>query len=162
MTIMRRTVYTVNAINILVAIFSIATRGYITMLNVVSIFLSVFIITLIYIMTKDRVDNGTKSKWVTRVCFLERTPFIMKKGRRRMTLENVFIIKIGNGFFSGYDDNKVTFVLDNQPGAMSLAKRYDSLNKAKEDATIFNGKIVRIEKGENHANNRNWRYSEFV
>lgn len=62
MTIMRRTVYTVNAINILVAIFSIATRGYITMLNVVSIFLSVFIITLIYIMTKDRVDNGTKSK----------------------------------------------------------------------------------------------------
>lgn len=93
---------------------------------------------------------------------MERTPFIMKKGRRRMTLENVFIIKIGNGFFSGYDDNKVTFVLDNQPGAMSLAKRYDSLNKAKEDATIFNGKIVRIEKGENHANNRNWRYSEFV
>lgn len=62
MTIMRRSVYTLNAINILVAIFSIATRGYITMLNAVSIILSIFVITLIYIMTKDRVGNGTKSK----------------------------------------------------------------------------------------------------
>lgn len=62
MTIMRRTVYTLNAINILVAIFSIATRGYITILNVISIILSILVVTLIYIMTKGKVGNGTKSK----------------------------------------------------------------------------------------------------
>lgn len=55
-----------------------------------------------------------------------------------------FIIRTEKGFFTGFDDNKVTYVVDNQPYAQVCAIHYDTKEEAQEDADIFGGTVVNI------------------
>lgn len=55
-----------------------------------------------------------------------------------------FIIKTGKGYFTGFDDNKVTYVVDNHPYAHAVAIHYETKEEAQEDADIFGGTVVNI------------------
>ena len=59
-------------------------------------------------------------------------------------LGNEFVIKINNGYFTGFEDNKVTYILDNQPYAYAIAMHYDTKEEAKKDADVFGGQVVNV------------------
>lgn len=59
-------------------------------------------------------------------------------------LGNEFVIKINNGYFTGFKGTKVTYILDNQPYAYAIAMHYDAKEEAKKDADIFGGQVVNV------------------
>lgn len=60
--------------------------------------------------------------------------------------EPKYYVKIGNGYFSGYDESKVTYVLDNAPGELTYALVYDDKHEAETDASDIGGEVVLVEK----------------
>lgn len=55
-----------------------------------------------------------------------------------------WVVKIGKGFFTGYDDTKVTFTLDNFPGELDRRIVYDDLHEAESDAEDIGGEVVEL------------------
>lgn len=53
-------------------------------------------------------------------------------------------VKIGKGYFSGYDETKVTYVLDNFPGETARRIVYDDLNEAESDANDIGGEVEEV------------------
>lgn len=57
-----------------------------------------------------------------------------------------WVVKIGKGYFSGYDETKVTYVLDNCPGEIARRIVYDDLNEAESDANDIGGEVEEVTK----------------
>ena len=55
-----------------------------------------------------------------------------------------FIIRTEKGFFTGFDEEKVTYVVETHPYAQACAIHYDTIEEAQEDADIFGGTVVNI------------------
>ena len=58
--------------------------------------------------------------------------------------EPQWVVKIGNGYFSGYDELLITYVLDDVPGALDGRIVYDNLHEAETDADKVGGTIESI------------------
>lgn len=56
----------------------------------------------------------------------------------------MYMIEVGNGFFSGFTENLVTFVLDEIPGAMKEVKIFTDKEKANKVADQIGGKVVLV------------------
>lgn len=68
-------------------------------------------------------------------------PLVVKKTVKK---EPKWVVKIGKGYFSGYDETKVTYVLDNSPGEIAQRILYDDFNKAKSDADDIGGVVEEV------------------
>lgn len=55
-----------------------------------------------------------------------------------------WVVKIGKGYFSGYNETKVTYVLDNFPGEIARRIVYDDLNEAESDANDIGGEVEEV------------------
>lgn len=55
--------------------------------------------------------------------------------------ESRWVVKIGKGYFSGYDELAVTYVLDDIPGALDGRIVYDNLHEAETDADNVGGTV---------------------
>lgn len=58
--------------------------------------------------------------------------------------EPQWVVKIGKGYFSGYDETKVTYVLDNFPGEIARRIVYEDLNEAESDANDIGGEVEEV------------------
>ena len=56
----------------------------------------------------------------------------------------MYMIEIGNGFFSGFNENLVTFILDEILGAMKEVKTFTDKEKANKRADQIGGKVVPV------------------
>lgn len=61
-------------------------------------------------------------------------------------MENKFVIKTGKGFFTGFDENKITYIVDNAPNSYECAIHYETEEEAREDAGVFDGQVININK----------------
>lgn len=52
-----------------------------------------------------------------------------------------WVVKIGKGYFSGYDELAVTYVLDDMPDALYGRIVYDDLHEAQTDADNIGGTV---------------------
>lgn len=59
----------------------------------------------------------------------------------------VWYVKIGKGYFSGFDDTKVTYVIDDAPGALAQRIKYDSKEEAEMDALQIGGTVEEVAEG---------------
>ena len=55
--------------------------------------------------------------------------------------EPLYCIKIGKGYFSGFDETKVTYIIDDAPGALAQRIKYDSKEEAEMDAIQIGGTV---------------------
>ena len=58
--------------------------------------------------------------------------------------EQLYCVKIGKGYFSGFDETKVTYVIDDAPGALAQRVKYDSKEEAEMDALQIGGTVEEV------------------
>ena len=63
--------------------------------------------------------------------------YTVEKGQR-------WVVKVGKGYFTGYDETKVTYALDNFPGEIARRIVYDDLNEAESDANDIGGEVEEV------------------
>ncbi|MER2226140.1 MAG: hypothetical protein ABS916_03705 [Carnobacterium sp.] len=66
----------------------------------------------------------------------------MKKNHK--LIEHKWVVKLGKGYFSGYDETKVTYVIDDMPGALDGRIVYNNLHEAKLDANNIGGQAEEV------------------
>ena len=62
--------------------------------------------------------------------------------------EPLYCVKIGKGYFSGFDDTKVTYVIDDAPGALAQRVKYETREEAEMDAIQIGGTVEEVRKDE--------------
>ena len=50
-----------------------------------------------------------------------------------------YVVRIGHGYFCGYDELKIVFILDNQPGSMNTVIKYSDKTEAQSIADAIGG-----------------------
>ncbi len=55
-----------------------------------------------------------------------------------------FVVTNGYLYFVEWDDTRAVIAIDNQPGILSVVKRFDSFDQAKKVADLLNWKVVAI------------------
>ncbi|EQA3606482.1 MAG: DUF1642 domain-containing protein [Enterococcus hirae] len=58
--------------------------------------------------------------------------------------EPMYCVKIGKGYFSGFDDTKVTYVIDDAPGALAQRVKYETREEAEMDAIQIGGTVEEV------------------
>lgn len=58
--------------------------------------------------------------------------------------EPLYCVKIGKGYFSGFDDTKVTYVIDDAPGALAQRVKYETREEAEMDAIQIGGTVEEV------------------
>lgn len=61
--------------------------------------------------------------------------------------EPLYCVKIGKGYFSGFDETKVTYVIDDAPGALAQRIKYNSKEEAEMDAIQIGGTVEEVAEG---------------
>ncbi|EMF0378193.1 DUF1642 domain-containing protein [Enterococcus hirae] len=61
--------------------------------------------------------------------------------------EPLYCVKIGKGYFSGFDETKVTYVIDDAPGALAQRIKYNSKEEAEMDAIQIGGTVEEVVEG---------------
>lgn len=61
--------------------------------------------------------------------------------------EPLYCVKIGKGYFSGFDDTKVTYVIDDAPGALAQRVKYETREEAEMDAIQIGGTVEEVVEG---------------
>ena len=61
--------------------------------------------------------------------------------------EPLYCVKIGKGYFSGFDETKVTYIIDDAPGALAQRIKYDSKEEAEMDAIQIGGTVEEVVEG---------------
>ncbi|EMF0076573.1 DUF1642 domain-containing protein [Enterococcus hirae] len=61
--------------------------------------------------------------------------------------EPMYCVKIGKGYFSGFDDTKVTYVIDDAPGALAQRVKYETREEAEMDAIQIGGTVEEVAEG---------------
>ncbi|WP_270659654.1 DUF1642 domain-containing protein [Enterococcus thailandicus] len=61
--------------------------------------------------------------------------------------EPLYCVKIGKGYFSGFDETKVTYVIDDVPGSLTQRIKYDSKEEAEMDALQIGGTVEEMVEG---------------
>ncbi len=61
--------------------------------------------------------------------------------------EPSYCVKIGKGYFSGFDETKVTYVIDDASGALAQRVKYDSKEEAEMDALQIGGTVEEVVEG---------------
>lgn len=61
--------------------------------------------------------------------------------------EPSYCVKIGKGYFSGFDETKVTYVLDDAPGSLARRVTYKDKNEAEMDALQIGGIVEEVAEG---------------
>lgn len=61
--------------------------------------------------------------------------------------EPLYCVKIGKGYFSGFDETKVTYVLDDAPGSLARRVTYKDKNEAEMDAIQIGGIVEEVAEG---------------
>lgn len=61
--------------------------------------------------------------------------------------ETLYCVKIGKGYFSGFDETKVTYVIDDAPGALAQRIKYNSKEEAEMDAIQIGGTVEEVAEG---------------
>ncbi|TGY25679.1 DUF1642 domain-containing protein [Enterococcus hirae] len=61
--------------------------------------------------------------------------------------EPLYCVKIGKGYFSGFDDTKVTYVIDDAPGALAQRVKYETREEAEMDAIQIGGIVEEVVEG---------------
>ena len=61
--------------------------------------------------------------------------------------EPLYCVKIGKGYFSGFDETKVTYIIDDAPGALAQRIKYDSKEEAEMDALQIGGTVEEVVEG---------------
>ncbi|MCR1913537.1 MULTISPECIES: hypothetical protein [Enterococcus] len=56
----------------------------------------------------------------------------------------LYCVKIGKGYFSGFDETKVTYIIDDAPGALAQRIKYDSKEEAEMDAIQIGGTVEEV------------------
>ncbi|MEG7645881.1 hypothetical protein SQH80_13195 [Enterococcus faecium] len=56
----------------------------------------------------------------------------------------MYCVKIGKGYFSGFDETKVTYVIDDAPGALAQRIKYNSKEEAEMDAIQIGGTVEEV------------------
>ena len=58
--------------------------------------------------------------------------------------EPLYCVKIGKGYFSGFDETKVTYVIDDAPGALAQRVKYETREEAEMDAIQIGGTVEEV------------------
>ncbi|VTX87783.1 Uncharacterised protein [Enterococcus hirae] len=58
--------------------------------------------------------------------------------------ESLYCVKIGKGYFSGFDETKVTYVIDDAPGALAQRVKYETREEAEMDAIQIGGTVEEV------------------
>ncbi|EMF0422024.1 DUF1642 domain-containing protein [Enterococcus hirae] len=58
--------------------------------------------------------------------------------------EQLYCVKIGKGYFSGFDETKVTYVIDDAPGALAQRVKYETREEAEMDAIQIGGTVEEV------------------
>ena len=58
--------------------------------------------------------------------------------------EPLYCVKIGKGYFSGFDDTKVTYVIDDAPGALAQRVKYETREEAEMDSIQIGGTVEEV------------------
>lgn len=61
--------------------------------------------------------------------------------------EPLYCVKIGKGYFSGFDETKVTYVIDDAPGALAQRVKYETREEAEMDAIQIGGTVEEVAEG---------------
>lgn len=61
--------------------------------------------------------------------------------------EHSYCVKIGKGYFSGFDETKVTYVLDDAPGSLARRVIYKGKDEAEMDAIQIGGTVEEVAEG---------------
>lgn len=61
--------------------------------------------------------------------------------------EPSYCVKIGKGYFSGFDETKVTYVIDDAPESLAQRIKYDSKEEAEMDARQIGGTVEEVVEG---------------
>lgn len=56
----------------------------------------------------------------------------------------LYCVKIGKGYFSGWDENKVTYVIDDAPGALAQRVKYETREESEMDAIQIGGTVEEV------------------
>ena len=66
------------------------------------------------------------------------------KGGYEVKNEPLYCVKIGKGYFSGFDETKVTYVIDDAPGALAQRVKYETREEAEMDAIQIGGTVEEV------------------
>ena len=58
--------------------------------------------------------------------------------------EPLYCVKIGKGYFSGFDETIVTYVIDDAPGALAQRVKYETREEAEMDAIQIGGTVEEV------------------
>ena len=58
--------------------------------------------------------------------------------------EPLYCVKVGKGYFSGFDETKVTYVIDDAPGALAQRVKYETREEAEMDAIQIGGTVEEV------------------
>lgn len=58
--------------------------------------------------------------------------------------EPLYCVKIGKGYFSGWDETKVTYVIDDAPDALAQRVKYETREEAEMDAIEVGGTVEEV------------------
>lgn len=61
--------------------------------------------------------------------------------------EPLYCVKIGKGYFSGWDETKVTYVIDDAPDALAQCVKYETREEAEIDAIEVGGTVEEVAEG---------------
>lgn len=61
--------------------------------------------------------------------------------------EPLYCVKIGKGYFSGWDETKVTYVIDDAPDALAQRVKYETREEAEMDAIEVGGTVEEVAEG---------------
>ncbi|HGF8211264.1 TPA: DUF1642 domain-containing protein [Enterococcus faecium] len=61
--------------------------------------------------------------------------------------ESLYCVKIGRGYFSGWDETKVTYVIDDAPDALAQRVKYETREEAEMDAIQIGGTVEEVVEG---------------
>ncbi|WP_437439477.1 DUF1642 domain-containing protein [Enterococcus faecium] len=83
--------------------------------------------------------DGAKNKPIEKL--------IRMKDGYEVEKEPLYCVKIGKGYFSGFDDTKVTYVIDDDPGALAQRVKYETREEAEMDAIQIGGTVEEVVEG---------------
>lgn len=55
-----------------------------------------------------------------------------------------YVVKIGNGYFSGYEDVEARVIFDDLPGFLILRERFDNKEQAEKVAEHIGGEVEEL------------------